>query len=555
LRQYMPAHPECSPELSSQSTLSPRARQETGCSHAHDPYATTLLQGQVPSMELHQHSQQVQFNPPACNSAHASQCQQYQQHYRRQQKPEQGLYVFQELPTPQVRMIHHSSLANSGLRSSQCSADTLAPLSSPTPYFQKQQYNHPTTHPQQQQQQQQQQGNQHFTKSMLMMANTNIQESQNTEGVSLNDYGLAMITGLDCLVAQREDEVALSPQTLLNQSISVSAFMPVPDARAQMRAVAQQHASQFFVQQQHRRQQEGDHFMVTAKYDSKLPAIRPALAPKCHDEFPPDFPANVNSVPLSAGRPSKGKRKENKSLRSKVNLKNGRGRNATSQVARQPLKASVLASKHTAEFTSGSATHPPTACTRLSIPTPTLATIPAAATATTTSRSKIQCHKCHRNFTRQFNMRSHLLVHARIKPFSCLTLVGTARGACERCFTRRHDLIRHIKAKHPVVYSVMYPSANKNQAAGVWKKGLLHEKEGELMIMVAVKHEGSSESRGGGEGEGKKMIDEKSKNDIEVDSRQDSFDDDVLDELDEDQRALYGSKDDGNDADIERIKA
>ncbi|KAG0048032.1 hypothetical protein BGZ83_006957 [Gryganskiella cystojenkinii] len=54
------------------------------------------------------------------------------------------------------------------------------------------------------------------------------------------------------------------------------------------------------------------------------------------------------------------------------------------------------------------------------------------------------CPICPKKFTRPFNLRSHLLAHGNVKPYECTAKVGV----CGSRFTRRHDLMRHIKSKH-----------------------------------------------------------------------------------------------------------
>ncbi|KAF8941253.1 hypothetical protein BGZ58_000538 [Dissophora ornata] len=64
--------------------------------------------------------------------------------------------------------------------------------------------------------------------------------------------------------------------------------------------------------------------------------------------------------------------------------------------------------------------------------------------------SKNVCDKCGRVYTRPFNLRSHRLTHDDKKPFGCQSLIGIK--GCILHFTRRHDLIRHVRAKHPGVH-------------------------------------------------------------------------------------------------------
>jgi len=54
------------------------------------------------------------------------------------------------------------------------------------------------------------------------------------------------------------------------------------------------------------------------------------------------------------------------------------------------------------------------------------------------------CPLCPKKFTRPFNLRSHLLAHGNVKPYECDAKVGV----CGSRFTRRHDLVRHIKSRH-----------------------------------------------------------------------------------------------------------
>ncbi|KAF9202443.1 hypothetical protein BGZ49_007403 [Haplosporangium sp. Z 27] len=62
------------------------------------------------------------------------------------------------------------------------------------------------------------------------------------------------------------------------------------------------------------------------------------------------------------------------------------------------------------------------------------------------------CSVCMKQFTRPFNLRSHMLAHENKKPFDCISLLGSE--GCLAKFTRRHDLVRHIRAKHSSAYIV-----------------------------------------------------------------------------------------------------
>ncbi|KAG0346982.1 hypothetical protein BG005_000422 [Podila minutissima] len=53
---------------------------------------------------------------------------------------------------------------------------------------------------------------------------------------------------------------------------------------------------------------------------------------------------------------------------------------------------------------------------------------------------KYECPLCNRFYTRPFNLRSHMLVHEDKKPFAC--------ELCDSRFTRRHDMVRHVKTRH-----------------------------------------------------------------------------------------------------------
>ena len=53
------------------------------------------------------------------------------------------------------------------------------------------------------------------------------------------------------------------------------------------------------------------------------------------------------------------------------------------------------------------------------------------------SMKKHKCHYCDTEFTRQHNLKSHLLTHSQEKPFTC--------DQCNAKFRRLHDLKRHAK--------------------------------------------------------------------------------------------------------------
>ncbi|KAI9236605.1 MAG: hypothetical protein BYD32DRAFT_357520, partial [Podila humilis] len=56
------------------------------------------------------------------------------------------------------------------------------------------------------------------------------------------------------------------------------------------------------------------------------------------------------------------------------------------------------------------------------------------------SSPRYECPLCNRFYTRPFNLRSHMLVHEDKKPFAC--------ELCDSRFTRRHDMVRHVKTRH-----------------------------------------------------------------------------------------------------------
>ncbi|KAF9344712.1 hypothetical protein BGX26_003998 [Mortierella sp. AD094] len=67
--------------------------------------------------------------------------------------------------------------------------------------------------------------------------------------------------------------------------------------------------------------------------------------------------------------------------------------------------------------------------------------------ARASSPPRHECQICLKVFTRPFNLRSHLLAHENKKPFDCMSALPA--DGCHARFTRRHDLVRHIRAKHP----------------------------------------------------------------------------------------------------------
>ncbi|KAI8072941.1 hypothetical protein BC940DRAFT_291991 [Gongronella butleri] len=66
-----------------------------------------------------------------------------------------------------------------------------------------------------------------------------------------------------------------------------------------------------------------------------------------------------------------------------------------------------------------------------------------------TPAARLQCSECSRTFTRQYNLKSHMVVHEGKKPYDC--------SYCHLSFARPHDLRRHTRVhendyQHPCAY-------------------------------------------------------------------------------------------------------
>lgn len=64
-------------------------------------------------------------------------------------------------------------------------------------------------------------------------------------------------------------------------------------------------------------------------------------------------------------------------------------------------------------------------------------TSPPHSRALSDSSRSFRCEHCSKSFTRLYNLKSHLVVHARTMPFSC--------DICSRAFARKSDAKRHMR--------------------------------------------------------------------------------------------------------------
>ncbi|KAF9193334.1 hypothetical protein BGZ51_003608 [Haplosporangium sp. Z 767] len=65
------------------------------------------------------------------------------------------------------------------------------------------------------------------------------------------------------------------------------------------------------------------------------------------------------------------------------------------------------------------------------------------------------CPVCSRHFSRPYNLRTHILTHTTSRPYAC--------DQCSWAFSRKNDLVRHARAKHPdsaIAKSATVPKRN-----------------------------------------------------------------------------------------------
>ncbi|KAG0249623.1 hypothetical protein BG011_009066 [Mortierella polycephala] len=65
------------------------------------------------------------------------------------------------------------------------------------------------------------------------------------------------------------------------------------------------------------------------------------------------------------------------------------------------------------------------------------------------------CPVCSRHFSRPYNLRTHILTHTTSRPYAC--------DQCSWAFSRKNDLVRHARAKHPdsaIAKSAAVPKKN-----------------------------------------------------------------------------------------------
>ncbi|KAF9539815.1 hypothetical protein EC957_004943 [Mortierella hygrophila] len=71
----------------------------------------------------------------------------------------------------------------------------------------------------------------------------------------------------------------------------------------------------------------------------------------------------------------------------------------------------------------------------------------SSSTAVSSRPARHPCPRCSKRFTRPFNLRSHMLAHDNERPYACDGKMATG-AKCKSRFSRRADLVRHVKAKH-----------------------------------------------------------------------------------------------------------